>query len=122
VFGMGRSRAAVIAFALAGLVLVAGVTYLASRLVSQPIGLASEPETLGRSLAPVATTTKPSTSPRTTTRTVTTTAPTTTTTTTPPPTTTATTLSVPTAPPTTTSTTPDPDDQGRSPGTDNDDD
>lgn len=79
-FSMGRSRVAVIAFALAGLVLVAGVTYLASRLVSQPIGLASEPATLGRSLAPVATTSTPtstptptSTTPQTTTRTVTTT-------------------------------------------------
>ena len=120
-FGMGRSRAAVIAFALAGLVLVAGVTYLASRLVSQPIGLAEEPATLGRSLAPAATTT---TSPRTTTRTVTTTVPTTTstapptTTSTAPPTTTATTLAVPT----TSSTTPDTDDHGRSSGGDRDDD
>lgn len=43
---------AVIALAIAGLVLVAGVTYLASTLVSQPIGLASEPATLGESLAP----------------------------------------------------------------------
>lgn len=79
-FGMGRSRAAVVAFALAGLVLVAGVTYLASRLVSQPIGLASEPATLGRSLAPVSsTTTTSTTTPQTTTRTVTTTVPATTT-------------------------------------------
>ena len=112
---MGRSRVAVIAFALAGLVLVAGVTYLASRLVSQPIGLASEPATLGRSLAPV-TGTPTSTTPHTPSRTVTTTtsAPTTTTTT-------STTLSVPTTPttttpttttPTTTSTTPDGDDHG----------
>lgn len=42
----------VIAIAIAGLVVVAGVTYLASTLVSQPIGLASEPATLGKSLAP----------------------------------------------------------------------
>ena len=121
-FGMGRSRVAVIAFALAGLVLVAGVTYLASRLVSQPIGLASEPATLGRSLAPVAGT-PTSTTPQTTTRTVTTTTTTTTTptattpATTPP---TSTTLTVPTTP-TTTSTTPDRDDHGRG-GSDNDDD
>ena len=118
-FGMGRSRVAVIAFALAGLVLVAGVTYLASRLVSQPIGLASEPATLGRSLAPVSGT-PTSTTPRTTTRTVTTTttAPTSTTTT-------STTLSVPTttqATPTTTSPSPDADDNGRSGGSDGDDD
>ena len=117
-FGMGRSRAAVIAFALAGLVLVAGVTYLASRLVSQPIGLASEPATLGRSLAPVAGG-PASTTPQTTTRTVTTT------TTTPatPATTTSTTLTVPATPatPTTTSTTPDRDDHGGG-GSDSDDD
>ena len=120
-FGMGRSRVAVITFALAGLVLVAGVTYLASRLVSQPIGLASEPATLGRSLAPVAGG-PASTTPQTTTRTVTTTttAPTRTTTT-------STTLSVPTTPttttttPTTPSTTPDTDDHGRG-GNDADDD
>jgi len=80
VFGMGRSRATIIAFALAGLVLVAGVTYLASRLVSQPIGLASEPATLGKSLAPVSTTTRTQgTSQTTTTTTVTTTVPATTT-------------------------------------------
>ena len=109
--GMGRSRrTAVIAFALAGLVLVAGVTYLASRLVSQPIGLASEPATLGRSLAPVAGT-PTSTTPQTTTRTVTTT--------TTAPTTTSTTLPVPT----TTQATPDADDHGRSgSGSDGDDD
>jgi len=112
--GMGRSRrTAVIAFALAGLVLVAGVTYLASRLVSQPIGLASEPATLGRSLAPVAGT-PTSTTPQATTRTVTTTTtvPTMTTTT-------STTLPVPT----TTQATPDADDHGRSgSGSDGDDD
>jgi hypothetical protein len=105
---MGRSRrTAVIAFALAGLVLVAGVTYLASRLVSQPIGLASEPATLGRSLAPVSTTTGTSTTPRqTTTKTVTTTAPATTPTQTTPSQTTSTRTS------TTTTTTPDADDRG----------
>ena len=78
-FGMGRSRATIIAFALAGLVLVAGVTYLASRLVSQPIGLASEPATLGKSLAPVSTTTRTQGTSQTTTTTVTTTVPATTT-------------------------------------------
>ena len=106
-FSMGRSRVAVIAFALAGLVLVAGVTYLASRLVSQPIGLASEPATLGRSLAPIATTTgTSSTPPQTTTQTVTTTTPPAQTTTTPP---------------AQTTTTPDADDHG-SRGNDGDDD
>jgi hypothetical protein len=99
VFSMGRSRAVVIAFALAGLVLVAGVTYLASRLVSQPIGLASEPATLGRSLAPV-TGTPTSTTPQTTTRTVTTT----------------------TAPATTTQAAPDADDHGGQSDADGDDD
>ncbi|MFN8159316.1 MAG: hypothetical protein U0842_28525 [Candidatus Binatia bacterium] len=41
-----------IALAIVGLVLAAAVTYLASTLVSQPIGLSSEPATLGGSLAP----------------------------------------------------------------------
>ena len=43
---------ATIALAIVGLVLAAGITYLANTLVSQPIGLSSEPATLGRSLAP----------------------------------------------------------------------
>ena len=42
----------VIVLALVGLVLAAGVTYAASTLVSQPIGLTSEPATAGDSLAP----------------------------------------------------------------------
>ena len=83
-FSMGRSRVAVIAFAVAGLVLVAGVTYLASRLVSQPIGLASEPASLGTSLAPQQQTTSTTTTPGGTTTTVTTTVPATTVTTTTP--------------------------------------
>ena len=41
-----------IALAIVGLVLAAAVTYLASTLVSQPIGLSSEPSTLGTALAP----------------------------------------------------------------------
>ena len=76
---MSRSRlTVVIALAIAGLVLVAGVTYLASTLVSQPIGLTAEPTTLGESLAPA-----PSSTRSTTTRPVTTTITTTTTTTLP---------------------------------------
>lgn len=48
----GSRRTGVVALALVGLALAAGVTYLASTLVSQPIGLTSEPATVGDSLAP----------------------------------------------------------------------
>jgi hypothetical protein len=75
---MGRSRALVVAFAIAGLFLVAGVTYLASTLVSQPIGLTSEPATLGESLAPKTTRSTTTARPVTTTVTTTTTVPATT--------------------------------------------
>lgn len=47
-----RRRAGVAALALLGLALTAGITLAASSLVSQPIGLTSEPATLGDSLAP----------------------------------------------------------------------
>ena len=50
----GPHRAGVIALALVGLALTAGITYAASTLVSQPIGLTSEPATVGDSLAPAA--------------------------------------------------------------------
>lgn len=42
----------VVVVALLGLVLAAAITYAASTLVSQPIGLTSEPATLGEGLAP----------------------------------------------------------------------
>lgn len=91
----GSRRAGVIALALVGLALTAGITYAASTVVSQPIGLTSEPATVGDSLAPgapITTSTTTSTAPATTTVTTTvTTPPTTTTATTPPPTATATT-------------------------------
>lgn len=45
----------VVVIALLGLVLAAAITYAASTLVSQPIGLTSEPATLGKGLAPSAT-------------------------------------------------------------------
>ncbi len=45
----------VVLVALAGLVLAAAISYAASRLVSQPIGLISEPVGVGESLAPVVT-------------------------------------------------------------------
>lgn len=54
-------RAGVIALALVGLALTAGISYAASTLVSQPIGLTSEPATVGDSLAPGAPLTTPST-------------------------------------------------------------
>ena len=44
---------ATIVFALLGLAVAAGVTYAASRLVSQPIGISSEPQHVGDALAPV---------------------------------------------------------------------
>lgn len=47
-----RRWAGVAALALLGLALTAGITLAASSLVSQPIGLTSEPATLGDSLAP----------------------------------------------------------------------
>jgi len=48
----------VVLLALLGVVLVAGITYAGSRLVSQPIGLAAEPHDLSSSLsAPAAATT-----------------------------------------------------------------
>jgi hypothetical protein len=48
-----RTRLGGIVFlALLGLVVAAAVTYAASTLVSQPIGLTSEPATLGEGLAP----------------------------------------------------------------------
>lgn len=47
----------IVVVALLGLVLAAAITYTASTLVSQPIGLTSEPATLGEGLAPSATTT-----------------------------------------------------------------
>lgn len=69
----------VVVIALLGLVLAAAITYAASTLVSQPIGLTSEPATLGKGLAPnasgstppprtvtVTTTTPPTTTPTTT--------------------------------------------------------
>ncbi len=73
-----RGPVGVIALALIGLVLVAGVTYAASTLVSQPIGLTSEPLSAGETLAPTASTTTSTTAtttattPRTVTTTVTT--------------------------------------------------
>lgn len=76
-------RAGVIALALVGLALTAGISYAASTLVSQPIGLTSEPATVGESLAPGA----PATAPATTTTTAPATTTVTTTVTTPPPTT-----------------------------------
>ena len=65
--------------ALLGLAAAAGITYAASRLVSQPIGLSSEPQRIGDSLGPPPeqTTTTTQTDDRTTTQ------PTTTSTTTP---------------------------------------
>lgn len=78
-------RAGVIALALVGLALTAGISYAASTLVSQPIGLTSEPATVGESLAPGA----PATAPATTTSTAPATTTVTTTVTTPPPTTTS---------------------------------
>jgi hypothetical protein len=54
--------------ALLGLAVAAGITYAASRLVSQPIGLSSEPQRIGDSLGPPAAQTT-TTSPRTTTTT-----------------------------------------------------
>ena len=78
-------RAGVIALALVGLALTAGISYAASTLVSQPIGLTSEPATVGESLAPGA----PATAPATTTTTAPATTTVTTTVTTPPPTTTS---------------------------------
>lgn len=79
-------RAGVIALALVGLALTAGISYAASTLVSQPIGLTSEPATVGESLAPGAPATAPAT---TTTSTAPATTTVTTTVTTPPPTTTS---------------------------------
>ncbi len=52
----------VVLVALLGVVLVAGITYAGSRLVSQPIGLAAEPRNLSSSLtapAAAATTSRP---------------------------------------------------------------
>ena len=56
---MNRDRArslprltATILVALLGLAFAAGITYAASRLVSQPIGLSSEPQRIGNALAP----------------------------------------------------------------------
>ena len=73
----GPRRAGVIALALVGLALTAGITYAASTLVSQPIGLTSEPATAGDSLAPAAplpmTTSSTAPAPQSTTPTVTTT-------------------------------------------------
>jgi len=79
----------VVLLALFGLVLAAAVTYTASRIVSQPIGLAAEPTDIGESLGPRP---RPATgqAPRVITRTTTvevTPQPTTTATTTPPATT-----------------------------------
>jgi hypothetical protein len=67
-------RTGIIARALAGLVLALAITYLASTLVSQPIGLASEPATMGESLAPT-TQSRPSGTTTPTTRTITVTTP-----------------------------------------------
>jgi len=54
--GQGAARprrwVGVAALALLGLALTAGITLAANSLVSQPIGLSSEPATLGDSLAP----------------------------------------------------------------------
>jgi hypothetical protein len=61
--------AAVVLVALFGLVLAAAVTYAASTIVSQPIGLASEPADIGESLGPRPFV--PSAPPRTITRTTT---------------------------------------------------
>lgn len=47
-----RRTAGLVAVALIGLVLAAGVTYAASHLVSQPIGLRGQPGDLGVELAP----------------------------------------------------------------------
>lgn len=84
-----RRPVGVVVFAVIGLLLAAGVTYAASTLVSQPIGLTSEPVTAGDALAPTSATT--------------TTAPSTTTT--PATTVTTTTVTVPVPPPVTTTTT-----------------
>ena len=65
--------------ALLGLAAAAGITYAASRLVSQPIGLSSEPQRIGDSLGPPPEQTTTATTTRTTTTQPTTTQPTTTT-------------------------------------------
>lgn len=70
-----RRWAGVVALALLGLALTAGITLAANSLVSQPIGLSSEPATVGDSLAPASQQVAPapvtSERPRTVTRTVT---------------------------------------------------
>jgi hypothetical protein len=70
----GRRVAGVIALALVGLVMAAGITFVASRLVSEPIGLSGQPGDLGTTLAPAAPAPTSPTLTRTTVRTVTTTA------------------------------------------------
>jgi len=47
------------ALAIAGLLVVASITLAISRLISQPIGLASEPVAAGRQLAPRTTSAQP---------------------------------------------------------------
>jgi hypothetical protein len=49
---LGRTAAGWAVLALVGLVIACGAAYAASRLATQPIGLASEPITAGRALAP----------------------------------------------------------------------
>jgi hypothetical protein len=49
---LGRTAAGWALLALVGLVIACGAAYAASRLATQPIGLASEPITAGRDLAP----------------------------------------------------------------------
>jgi hypothetical protein len=74
-----------IGLAVLGVVLAAAIALAASRLVSQPIGLSSEPVTAGSDLAPApAPASAPAKRPRNRTRTTPTTATTTTTTTAPP--------------------------------------
>ena len=85
--------------ALLGLSCAAGITYAASRLVSQPIGLSSEPRDLSRSLTPLTTPARTPAAHTPRRHTATTTAPTTTAPTTPARTTPDRTTSVVSAPP-----------------------
>ena len=69
-----RRTTIVVLLAVLGIALAAAVTWATSRLVSQHIGLTSEPLTAGRRLLPRTTTSPPRTTPtRTSTRTATTT-------------------------------------------------
>jgi hypothetical protein len=59
----GRSTVLVVLVALLGIAVAAGVTWATSRLVSQHIGLTSEPLTAGRRLLPATGTRAPKPSP-----------------------------------------------------------